>query len=52
MFLRSNQSRTIDKEFVLDFAQEHLYLLHRKYDHYVFAINTEQYGWIRYSCFR
>jgi len=33
MFLRSNQHRTIDKEFVLDFAQEHLTLLHQKYDH-------------------
>jgi len=33
MFLRSNQNRTIDKEFVLDFAQEHLTLLHQKYDH-------------------
>jgi len=23
MFLRNNQNKTIDKEFVLDFAQEH-----------------------------
>jgi len=47
MFLRSNQNRTIDKEFVLGFAQEHLTLLHQKYDHYFFTVNTEQYGWIR-----
>jgi len=33
MFLRSNQNGTIEKEFVLDFAQEHLTWLHQKYDH-------------------
>jgi len=47
MFLRSNQNRSIDKEFVLDMAQEHLILLHQKYDHYIFIVNTEQYAWIR-----
>jgi len=47
MFLRSKQKRTIDKEFVLDFVQEHLTLLHQKYDHYFFTVNTEQYGWNR-----
>jgi len=47
MFLRSNQNSTIDKEFVLDLAQEHLTLLHQKYDQYFFTISTEQYGWIR-----
>ena len=47
MFLRNNQNKTIDKEFVLDFAQEHLTLIHQKHDHYLFTINTEQYDWIR-----
>jgi len=32
MFLSSNKNRTIDKEFVLYLAQEHLTLLHQKYD--------------------
>jgi len=47
MISRNNQNRTIDKEFVLDFAQENLTLLHMKYDHYFFTINIEQYSWIR-----
>ena len=44
MFQRISQSRSIDKEFVLDVAQEHLTLLLQKYDHYfsLFTINTEQ----------
>jgi len=32
---------------VLDLVQEHLTLLHQKYDHYFFTTYTEQYGWIR-----
>jgi len=47
MFLRSNQNRTIDKEFVLDLAKKHLSLSHQKYDHYFFTINAEQSDWIR-----
>jgi len=45
--LRRNQNKTIDKEFVLGLRQEHLTLLHKKYDHYLFTIDTEQSGWIR-----
>jgi len=47
MFPRRNQNKTIDKEFVLGLGQEHLALLHKKYDHYLFTIDTEQSGWIR-----
>ena len=32
---------------MLDLAQENLTLSHQKYDHYFFAINAKQYGWIR-----
>ena len=32
---------------MLDLSQKHLALLHQKYDHYFFAINMEQYDWIR-----
>ena len=42
----SNQNRTIDAVFVLGLAQEHLPLLHQKYDRFFFTINNEQYGWI------
>jgi len=49
MFLRSTQNRTIGKEFVLDFSQENLTLLHQKYDNYFSTVNTEQSGWIRNS---
>jgi len=34
MIPRSNQNRSIDKEFVLNMAQERLTFLHQKYDHY------------------
>ena len=47
MFPRSNQNRTTNKEFVLDLVQEHLTLLHQKYYHYWFTINTEQCSLIR-----
>lgn len=48
MFPRSNQNESnIDKNFVLDLAQEHLTLLLQKYDHYFFTFNTEKYDWIR-----
>ena len=34
---------------MLGLSQEHLALLHQKYDHYFFTINSEQYDWIRNS---
>ena len=49
MFPRSNRNRTIGSVFVVGLAQEHLTLLHQKYDGYFFTINMEQYGWIRNS---
>ena len=49
MFPRSNQISAVDKDLVLDLSQKHLALLHQKYDHYFFAINSEQYDWIRNS---
>ena len=45
MFPRSNQISAVDKDLVLDLSQKHLALLHQKYDHYFFAINSEQYDW-------
>ena len=47
MFPRSNQISVVDKDLVLGLSQEHLALLHQKYDHYFFAINWEQCDWIR-----
>ena len=47
MFPRSNQISVVDKDLVLGLSQEHLALLHQKYDHYFFTINSEQYDWIR-----
>ena len=32
---------------MLNLAKEHLTLIQQKYDKYFFAINTEQYDWIR-----
>ena len=46
MFSRSNQISAVDKDLVLDLSQKHLALLYQKYDHYFFAINSEQYDWI------
>ena len=43
MFPRSNQINVVDKGL----SQEHLALLHQKYDHYFFTINSEQYDWIQ-----
>ena len=47
IFPRSNQISAVDKDLVLDLSQKHLALLHQKYDHYFFEINSEQYNWIR-----
>ena len=47
MFPRSNQISVVDKDLVLGLSQEHLALLHQKYDHYFFTINSEQCVWIR-----
>ena len=47
MFPRSNQISAVDKDLVMDLSQKHLALLHQKYDHYFFAINSEQYNWTR-----
>ena len=49
MFPRSNQISAVDKDLVLDLSQKHSALLHQKYDHYFFAINSEQHDWIRNS---
>ena len=34
---------------MLNIAKEHLTLIQQKYDKYFFAINTEQYEWMRNS---
>ena len=48
MFPRSNNDLSdVDRQFVVDLAQEHLSLLQQKYDCYFFTINTQQYDWIR-----
>ena len=48
MFPRSYKNqKNVEKGFVLNLAKEHLTLMQQKYDKYVFAINTEQYDWIR-----
>ena len=48
MFPRSNNALSdVDRQFVVDLAQEHLSLLQQKYDCYFFTINTQQYDWIR-----
>ena len=48
MFPRSYKNQeNVEKGFVIDLAKEHLTLIQQKYDKYFFAINTEQYDWIR-----
>ena len=48
MFLSSYKNQeNIEKSFVLNLAKEHLTLIQQKYAKYFFAINTEQYDWIR-----
>ena len=47
MFPRSNQISAVDNDLELDLSQKHLTLLHQKYDHYFFEINSGQYDWIR-----
>ena len=47
MFPRSNQISIVDKDLVFGLSQEHLALLHQKYDHCFFTISSEPYDWIR-----
>ena len=48
MFSRSfKNQKNVKKGFVLNLTKEHLTLIQQKYDKYFFAINTEQYDWIR-----
>ena len=48
MFPRSYKNqKNVKKGFVLNLAKEHLTLIQQKYEKYFFAINTEQYDWIR-----
>ena len=48
MFPRSYKNQeNVEKGFVIDLAKEHLTFIQQKYDKYFFAINTEQYDWIR-----
>ena len=48
MFPRSYKNqKNVEKGFALNLAKEHLTLIQLKYDKYFFAINSEQYDWIR-----
>ena len=48
MFPRSYKNqKNVEKCFALNLAKQHLTLIQQKYDKYFFAINTEQYDWIR-----
>ena len=48
MFSRSYKNqKNVEKGFALNLAKEHLTLMQLKYDKYFFAINSEQYDWIR-----
>ena len=48
IFPRSYKNqKNVEKGFVLNVAKEHLTLIQQKYDKDFFAVNTEQYDWIR-----
>lgn len=50
MFQRTYQTTTENKQLIVGLAQQHLTLLQKKFDHYFYSINTEQYDWTRNPC--
>lgn len=47
MFERTNQITTVNKQLIVDLAQQHLSLLRQKFHQYFYCFNTEKYDWIR-----